>query len=139
MQQKTDPAFPAAVDVLNFNNQDFLIQPFLTGRLPAVLSALAPIIHLFKMDNPPDVAQLLLLHAEDALQLIAVLANHERAVIDALALDDLLQLATRLLEVNADFFLRRVLPKLSGLASAMKELRASNTPVAATGPMPSSF
>jgi hypothetical protein len=47
--------------------------------------------------------------------------------VDDLAADDALLLAAKVMEVNADFFTRTVIPKLDGLFSLGQGIRAANS------------
>jgi len=54
---------------------------------------------------------------DDLLSAIAIAVRKPREWVDDLAADDALLLAAKVMEVNADFFTRTVIPKLDGLFS----------------------
>ena len=72
---------------------------------------------------------------DDLLSAIAIAVGKPRAWVDELAADEAILLAAKVIEVNADFFTRTVIPKLDGLFGQVKL-----PPIvkAAAGSMPSS-
>ena len=71
---------------------------------------------------------------DDLLSAIAIAVAKPRAWVDELAADEAIRLAAKVLEVNADFFTRTVMPRLDGLIA-----RTSATAAMATaGSTPSS-
>lgn len=96
------------------------------GSLPAVLIAVQPLRHMLSLRDEIDIASLFMLHADECMQLLTVLSGQNRRFIDDLEIDDGVILLTALLEVNADFFIRQVLPKLTGaLALIADKLHAA--------------
>ncbi len=90
------------------------ISPLKVGQLPAFLRVISPLMaHL----NQPEINWLALFgeHGDDLLSAIAIAVKKPREWVDDLAADDALLLAAKVMEVNADFFTRAVIPKLNGL------------------------
>nr|CUV31823.1 conserved protein of unknown function [Ralstonia solanacearum] len=107
------------------------IQPLKVGRLPAFLRAISPT--LLQLNAPQiDWLGLFIEHGDDLLQAVAIAADKPRAWVDALAADEAILLAAKVVEVNADFFTRTVLPRLDGLFGQV--VRAGPEP---SGSMPS--
>ncbi|MFZ6775798.1 hypothetical protein ACO0LD_03125 [Undibacterium sp. Ji83W] len=121
------------------------IQPFKVGRLPLVLTAVQPIAYVL-MGNAQgsklDMLNLVIAHTDDSLNLLSVLANKPRDWVDGLDIDDAVTLLTALLEVNIDFFIQRVLPRLlqtiGTLSTAVKDNAQALTAIGQTASNPSS-
>lgn len=96
-----------------YNGITIQIAPFKIGKLQRVLSAVQPISHMLMNRQPDqqiDTGSLFLLYADDCLTLLEVLADQSREWVNELEQDEAFDLFSRLLEVNIDFFIRRVLP-----------------------------
>jgi len=90
------------------------LQPLKVGQLPAFLRAVGPI--LSKLSAPEiDWLALLGLRGDDLLTALAIATGRPRAWVDEMAADEAILLAAKVLEVNADFFTRTVLPQLDEL------------------------
>jgi len=99
---------------LTIGGETLTLQPLKVGQLPAFLRAVGPI--LSKLSAPEiDWLALLGLRGDDLLTALAIATGKPRAWVDDLAADEAILLAAKVLEVNADFFTRTVLPKLDGL------------------------
>ena len=61
------------------------------------------------------------------LTAIGIAVKRPREWVDDLAADDALLLAAKVMEVNADFFTRTVIPKLDGLFSLGQGIQAVST------------
>lgn len=86
-----------------------------TGTIPKVIAAAGSLMvyltdHKYKL----DLRNLLILHPNECLDLLAVLIKKDRATVDELELDDTLMILGHLLEINMGFFVHRVFPVLSG-------------------------
>ena len=90
------------------------ISPLKVGQLPAFLRAISPVMAQL---SQPQINWLALFgeHGDDLLTAIAIAVRKPREWVDDLAADDALLLAAKVMEVNADFFTRTVIPKLDGL------------------------
>ncbi|MCK4165031.1 hypothetical protein HFK89_21870 [Ralstonia pseudosolanacearum] len=106
------------------------IRPLKVGRLPAFLRAISPTLQQLKAPSI-DWLGLFIEHGDDLLQAVAIAADKPRAWVDGLAADEAILLAAKVVEVNADFFTRTVLPRLDGLFARV-------TQAAASGSVPSS-
>lgn len=100
------------------------ITPLKVGEIGAFSRAITPLVgwlpSLVGQDASPEVMlQMLSLHSDDALQAVSVAARQPLEVVAELQLDELLELASVCLEVNADFF-RRALPQLERSAARVQ-------------------
>lgn len=111
-------ADPVAVAVAG---DTLALVPVRLGQIPALLRAVAPIASEV---SAGDVAAALVRNPDALLDVMAVLTGKPRAWLDALALDEAVDLASAALEVNADFFVRAVMPKLSSATGRIGALVA---------------
>ena len=102
------------------------ISPLKVGQLPAFLRVISPVMAQL---GAPEINWLALFgeRGDDLLTAIAIAVRKPREWVDNLAADDALLLAAKVMEVNADFFTRTVIPKLDGLFSLGKGIQAANT------------
>ncbi len=102
------------------------ISPLKVGQLPAFLRVISPVMAQL---SQPHINWLALFgeRGDDLLTAIAIAVRKPREWVDNLAADEALLLAAKVMEVNADFFTRTVIPKLDGLFSLGKGIQAANT------------
>ncbi len=88
-----------------------LIQPLKIGQLPGFLRAISP---LMQQVTSPEVNWLALLgeRGEDLLAAMAIATGKPLAWVEDLPADEAIVLAAKVIEVNADFFTRTVMPRL---------------------------
>lgn len=105
--------------------QSVAIAPLKVGQLPAFLRCIAPLIGQL---NAPQIDWLRLFgeHGDDLLSAIAIAVKKPREWVDDLAADEALMLAAKVMEVNADFFTRTVIPKLEALFNQSQGSRVSS-------------
>lgn len=115
--------------LMEMAGQRLTISPLVVGELPAMLKAVRPFAE--QLTGEPDWLALLCDHGDALLAALALASRQPRDWVDALALDDAITLASAVFEVNADFFVRRVVPKVSNLAQSLnsqqKGLSAGST------------
>ena len=101
------------------------ISPLKVGQLPAFLRVISPVMAQL---SAPEINWLALFgeRGDDLLTAIAIAVRKPREWVDNLAADEALLLAAKVMEVNADFFTRTVIPKLDGLFSLGKGIQAAN-------------
>ena len=125
---------PQAVE-LTVGGETLAIKPLKVGQMPAFLRAISPVMqHLTRAEI--DWLTLLGEQGDDLLAAIAIAVAKPRQWVDDLAADEAILLAAKVIEVNADFFTRTVLPKLDGLFTRAKGLAPGTAP--ASGSTPSS-
>jgi len=110
--------------------ESLTISPIKTRELPRMLKAVKPIAAEIQAG---DIAGALLANADCLVEAVAIGARKPRAWVDELELDDLVQLASAVLEVNGDFFVRAVLPGATEAMNRVTQLigRKSSTPSSA--------
>ena len=120
---------------LTVGGETLAIKPLKVGQMPAFLRAISPVMqHLMRAEI--DWLTLLGEQGDDLLAAIAIAVAKPRQWVDDLAADEAILLAAKVIEVNADFFTRTVLPKLDGLFTRAKGLAPGTAP--ASGSTPSS-
>lgn len=92
------------------------LTPIKVKDLPAFLAAVEPIARELAGG---DILAALARHADALIAATAIGAGVERAWLEEQTPDVLVELAARVLEVNADFFVRNVLPKVELAARQM--------------------
>src|SRR5574340_1578082 len=90
--------------------REVAVTPIRTRELVAFTAAVDPLLQ--EIAAGAGVAALMTRDVESLIKAVAIGARLERAFVDDLELDELLNLAAAVLEVNADFFVRRLAPAL---------------------------
>lgn len=128
---------PQAVELL-INGEALSIKPLKVGQMPAFLRAISPVMqHLTRTEI--DWLTLFGQQGDDLLSAIAIAVGKPRQWVDDLAADEAILLAAKVIEVNADFFTRTVMPKLDGLFTQAKSLAPAPVPAAPLGPVSGSM
>ena len=97
------------------------IYPISIGMIPAFFDAAGPLLHLI-LAKDLDLFSFFIVNSERCLALLAVLSGLPREKVNALPPDEGLELLAEVLELNIDFLLLRVLPKLPGLTKMLATL-----------------
>lgn len=100
------------------------ITPIKVKDLPAFIAAVEPIA---KELAAGDIAGALLRQADAVITATAIGAGVERAWLEAQTPDVLIELAAQVLEVNADFFVHRALPRLTAAAERLAKIGSGGT------------
>ena len=133
-----DKLVPQAVEI-SLAGEVVAIKPLKIGQMPAFLRAITPVMQQLG-GNGIDWLALFGEHGDDLLTAVSIAIGKPRAWVDALDADEAILVAAKVIEVNADFFTRTVMPKLDGLFTQAKNL--APVPAAplspASGSMPSS-
>lgn len=113
-----DLALPPVPVALVVADEALELTPLKVGELPAFTRAIRPFAE--RLGTEPDWLALLAEYGESVLAAIAVASRRPRPWIDDLELDEAIRLAEALLEVNADFFVRRVSPQIARAAASLE-------------------
>ena len=127
-----DTLVPQATEVV-IGGETVRLSPLKVGQLPGFLRAISPVMQQI---SSADIDWLSLFgeRGDDLLSAIAIAVGKPRAWVDELAADEAILLAAKVIEVNADFFTRTVMPRLDGvLAAGVKVPAARPLSVTATG------
>jgi len=112
--------FPPSPVVVTLSGGALELTPIRLGELPRLLAVMRPLASELSAD--PDWLPLLGQHGDSMLDLLAITTRRERAWINDLPLDDAVQLAAAVFEVNADFFVGRVVPGIQRSADKLAPL-----------------
>lgn len=104
---------PQAVELV-IDGEPLAIKPLKVGQMPAFLRAITPVMQQIGGDGI-DWLALFGERGDDLLTAVSIAVGKPRAWVDALDADQAILLAAKVLEVNADFFTRTVMPRLDGL------------------------
>ncbi len=125
-----DTLIPQAVELV-IGGEPLIITPLRVGQMPAFLRAITPVMQQLGGDGI-DWLALFGEHGDELLTAVSIAVGKPRAWVDEQAADEAILLAAKVIEVNADFFTRTVMPKLDGLFARASAVTAT------AGSMPSS-
>ena len=103
---------PQGIELL-IAGEPLLVKPLKVGQLPGFLRAISPVMQQMA-SSEIDWLALFGERGDDLLSAIAIAVAKPRAWVDELAADEAILLAAKVIEVNADFFTRTVMPRLNG-------------------------
>jgi hypothetical protein len=128
MNPVLDPyaAFPPAPTSVSVGGETIDITPIKVGELPAFARAVQPVAA--QLSASPNWLALLADHGEAVIDAVAIAARRPREWVQALALDEAVLLAEAIFEVNADFFLQRVQPRLTQALARLGQRMPGPTP-----------
>ena len=131
MKKPTDPmtVLPLVPVEIRVAEQTIALTPLVLGELPAFAKVIQPFTADLAIE--PDWLRLLGSHGDAMIEAMAISSRQSRVWIAGLALDEAIFLAQALFEVNADFFIRRVVPKLGEAVSRISSQLAGPTPASA--------
>ena len=103
---------------LTIAGEPITLTPLKVGQLPAFLRAITPVMHHL---TGPEIDWLALFgeRGDDLLTAIVLAVGKPRAWVEDLSADEALLLAAQVIQVNADFFTRTVMPRLHGLLASV--------------------
>lgn len=107
---------------LVINGENIEISPLYLGEFPLMFKAIKPFVD--KIGADPDWISLMVDHGEDLLEALSIASRRPREWVNNLELDNAMMLASLIFEVNADFFIRRVVPSINTMTENMKNLSA---------------
>ena len=124
---------PQAVELV-IDGEPLAIKPLKVGQMPAFLRAITPVMQQIGGDGI-DWLALFGERGDDLLTAVSIAVGKPRAWVDELAADEAILLAAKVIEVNADFFTRTVMPRLDCLIVQTSAVAAT---AATAGSTPSS-
>ena len=117
---------PQAVELV-IDGEPLAIKPLKVGQMPAFLRAITPVMQQIGGDGI-DWLALFGERGDDLLTAVSIAVGKPRAWVDELAADEAILLAAKVIEVNADFFTRTVMPRLDVLIARTSTMAAGSTP-----------
>ena len=125
-----DKLVPQAVEI-SLAGDVVAIKPLKIGQMPAFLRTITPVMQQLG-GNGIDWLALFGEHGDDLLTAVSIAIGKPRAWVDALDADEAILVAAKVIEVNADFFTRTVMPRLNeqmgGLFEQASTATAGSTP-----------
>ena len=106
-----DKLVPQAVEI-SLAGDVVAIKPLKIGQMPAFLRTITPVMQQLG-GNGIDWLALFGEHGDDLLTAVSIAIGKPRAWVDALDADEAILVAAKVIEVNADFFTRTVMPRLN--------------------------
>lgn len=120
-----DKLVPQAVEI-SLAGEIVAIKPLKIGQMPAFLRAITPVMQQLG-GNGIDWLALFGEHGDDLLTAVSIAIGKPRTWVDALDADEAILVATKVIEVNADFFTRTVMPRLNEQMSGLFEQASTAT------------
>jgi hypothetical protein len=120
-----DKLVPQAVE-LSLAGDVVAIKPLKIGQMPAFLRAITPVMQQIG-GNGIDWLALFGEHGDDLLTAVSIAIGKPRAWVDALDADEAILVAAKVIEVNADFFTRTVMPRLNEQMGGLFEKASTAT------------
>lgn len=117
---------PQAVELI-IDGEPLAIKPIKVGQMPAFLRAITPVMQQIGSDGI-DWLALFGERGDDLLTAVSIAVGKPRAWVDALDADQAILLAAKVIEVNADFFTRTVMPRIDVLIERTSTVAAGSTP-----------
>ena len=118
-----DALVPQAVELV-IDGEPLAIRPLKVGQLPAFLRAITPVMQYLGGDGI-DWLALFGERGDDLLTAVSIAIGKPRGWVDALDADEAILVAAKVIEVNADFFTRTVMPRLDGLIAQTSAVAAT--------------
>lgn len=125
-----DQLVPPGAEV-RAGGETLILKPLKVGQIPAFLRAIGPVLQQLR-GEAIDWLAVFGDHGESLLKAIAIATAKPQAWVDALDADEALALAAKVIEINADFFTRTVLPRLNGLFARVGDQLSKAAPVGST-------
>jgi hypothetical protein len=126
MRGDTFSALPPVPVTLVIGGERLDLTPLKVGDVPAFARAVQPVAA--SLSASPDWLALLAEHGEAVIDAVAIASRRPPEWVTNLALDDAVRLAEAVFEVNADFFIQRVLPSLTEAATRVSQTLRARIP-----------
>lgn len=123
MSDSLEQVFPQEVE-LQIHGETLKVLPLKMRQLPKVSSCMTRLFKYVNQDEM-DIAGLLAEGSQDLVNAVAVAVDKPVEWIEDLGLDEMVILSRTVIEVNSDFFYRRVMPELSKGQEIIKHLAGS--------------
>lgn len=104
-------ALPPVPDSVTLGGETIDITPLRVGELPSFARAVMPIAD--KLSTNPDWLRLLAEDGDAMILALAIACRRSPDWVSSLSLDDAILLAEAVFGANVDFFIRRVVPKIT--------------------------
>ena len=126
MRGDTFAALPPVPVTLVIGGERLELTPLRVGDVPAFARAVQPVAA--SLSASPDWLALLAEHGEAVIDAVAIASRRPPEWVTNLALDEAVRLTEAVFEVNADFFIQRVLPSLTEAATRVSQTLGARIP-----------
>ena len=116
MSDNTYAALPPVTNIIVINGENLELTPIRVGEIPAFAGAIRPILSSLS-DSEPNWVAMISEHGNAVIDAVAIAARRSPEWVKDLELDDAVRLASKVFEVNADFFIQRLLPSITEAAA----------------------
>jgi len=126
MTNELDKLFPTG-QIFEIKGTEIRITPFKLGELPRVFKVVEPITKLVldavgsSENQMGSLSKIMVQGGDNVLDLIVIGSRQPRTWVDQLEMDEGVQILAAILEVNASFFVQKVLPLLSKVAKTVPQ------------------
>lgn len=125
MEKEVDLLFPTGKPI-TLNKKEVIVAPYGFGKFPKVMAVLGRLAEDVQAgSNKSDeelVKKLLQEGGEEVITLCMLAIDQDRKYFDTLPGDEGIELVQAILEVNRDFFTKRLQPKVMAIVSKLSEL-----------------
>jgi len=123
-------ALPPVPTSIVIGGERIELTPIKVGEVPAFTRAVQPAVATLSssLSASPDWLALLAEHGEAVIEAVAIASRRPPEWVAGLALDEAVRLAEAVFEVNADFFIRRVLPSMTEAAARVSQTLGARMP-----------
>ena len=126
MTSETFAALPPVPVTLVIGGEPLELTPIRVGELPAFARAVQPVA--VSLSASPDWLALMAEHGEAVIEAVAIATRRPVGWVAGLGLDEAVRLTEAVFEVNADFFIQRVLPSLTEAATRINQTLGAGIP-----------
>ncbi len=126
MGNDTFAALPPVQVSVEVGGERLDLTPLKVGEIPGFARAVQPVAA--SLSASPDWLTLLAGHGEAVIEAVAIASRRPRDWVASLELDEAVRLADAVFGVNADFFIRRLLPTLTEAAARVGRVWETQTP-----------
>lgn len=144
--QEIELLFPQGKEVM-VGGEKLTIKPFTFGQFPKVLNCLKGVQDEVEETSPEGVVkkrrlgmdELVSNYGDKVIELCTIATGRPASFFEKVEVDQGIDLLQAILEVNSDFFVKRLQPKILGVTSSLSRLlggasSASSLPPATTNP-----
>lgn len=94
--------------------ENIYVSPIKVKELSLFIKAVTPMLDTINQADRDDlVTELLIHHTDSLIKAVSIGVRKSEDFVNELDIDELIDLATAVIEVNTDFFIQRVLPKVT--------------------------
>lgn len=123
MSDELSVVFEPTTRTVIIGQDQITVTPIRIGKLQAFTQAIKPIAAdvLDAMEGSGDLLTTIELHGDRMIEAVQVATGIERGKLDEMLPDDFVRLTSAVVEVNADFFIKRLLPAMKQEVETLRE------------------